>query len=80
MRKALHAILDSPWAHLVVAIMMVLSGIAEVIDGIGDVTKTNVGAHHGIILFGATEILKALLRIYEGLEKVERAVDRDNGE
>lgn len=59
----------NPWLRLLAALVLLLSGVAEAVEVVGE--ELSVGVHHGAIAYGAAGVLKALPSALEGLMKVQ---------
>ena len=66
-----HAFVDHPWTNLLVAAVLIATSIAEAGESMIEPLLTgDIGAHHGMLVFGVTQFLKTLPEIIEGLERV----------
>jgi len=63
-------IVQSPFVNLLAGVILVITAGAEVIENWG---TFEIGAHHGVAIFGLLQILKALPEVMEGLEEIEKA-------
>jgi hypothetical protein len=78
MRERLTALLHHPWTHAVMGVMLVLSGIGEVLEPFMDSVEgneMNVGAHHGVTLFGLYSVLQALTKLTDGVKDMSEGVE-----
>ncbi|MBN1209867.1 MAG: hypothetical protein JXB05_33765 [Myxococcaceae bacterium] len=84
MRERLAAVLHHPWTHAVMGVLLVASGIGEVLEPFLDGVEGNeatLGAHHGVTLFGVYTILQALTKLTDGVKDVGEGLEklRDRG-
>ena len=59
----LHLIASSRYVRLIVALILVITAGNEVYHSFAD-----IGAHHGLLVFGIFQILQALADIFEAVE------------
>jgi hypothetical protein len=73
MRERLSAVLHHPWTQALMGLLIVLSGIGEVLEPFMDNVagnETTIGSQHGVILFGIYTLLQALTRLTDGVKEV----------
>ncbi len=60
-----------PVTTFAMALILIATGVAEAWETIErDIAETNVGAHHGVALFGLISLISVLPDIFEGLERL----------
>ncbi|MGF1455266.1 MAG: hypothetical protein ACFB6R_07795 [Alphaproteobacteria bacterium] len=65
-------LLRQPSTSMVVGIMLVLTGLGEVVSTVfEEIDGVNLKSEHGLILFGLFQVSRALLDIADGVERVE---------
>ena len=72
-------VVSNPWLNLAVSLVLIISGTMEALDikqHPGGYTE--IGAHHGIILFGITQFFKVLPDLFEGVEYLEKAAEKES--
>lgn len=63
--------LDNPYVNLFVAATLLYSGLAEGWETLqDDLTRLDVKAHHGIMLYGLYKMFRAIPDLFEGVERV----------
>ncbi|MCB9398943.1 MAG: hypothetical protein H6510_14110 [Acidobacteria bacterium] len=75
--RMLRKIVSNPWLNLAVSLVLIISGTMEALDlkqHPGGYSE--IGVHHGIILFGLTQVLKVLPELFEGVEYLEKAAEK----
>ena len=73
--EALRAWTENPYVNLVVALVLVITGVQEAWDTLGvDLASLNFGVHHGAIVYGLLHALKTLPDIVEGAERLKLRV------
>lgn len=74
--RLLHRIADSPWLNIFAGAILLISGMLEMADTMAvAVLGTPLGAEHGLAVFGALQMLKALPDALKGLKFVEEGED-----
>lgn len=69
-------LIRNPIVTMVIGLLMVICGLFEAIETTFEkFLGFNIGAHHGIILFGSIQVLYALLLMVEGLENIGVAAE-----
>jgi len=69
--EAFKNFINSPYLDMLVGVIILISGLLEAYDTLyKDIFTTNFGAHHGMIVLGCFQILKALPSILAGLKKL----------
>ena len=63
--------MGNPYANLLVGIILVSSTFIEVWESVHEDTL-KLGTHHGVMLFGIVQTLKALPDIMEGLDSINK--------
>lgn len=72
----LKGIIRAPQVTLVIGILMVVCGFFEAVETtIERFLDHDIGAHHGIILFGLIQVLYAFILMIEGVENMGTAVE-----
>jgi hypothetical protein len=85
MGKRLHALVHHPFFTACMGLLLVASGVGEVLEPFMDDIQGNeaqLGAHHGVTLFGVYTLLQAIGAFLSGAEDIEKgahAVGRLNG-
>lgn len=70
MAKALLNILKSRYMNMIVGIILIFCGIMEITEtALEAFLHVEVGAHHGVIIFGLQQVLISITEIIEGAEK-----------
>ena len=60
-----------PLTTFAMALILIATGVAEAWETIErDIAEANVGAHHGVALFGLVSLIGVLPDIFEGLERL----------
>lgn len=60
-----------PLTTFAMALILIATGVAEAWETIErDIAEANVGAHHGVALFGFVSLIGVLPDIFEGLERL----------
>ena len=69
--------MDHPITHLLVGLILILTGLAETFHSLTEEGRAfRVAAHHGIIILGVFQVLQCLPHIFEGLEKWVQALEK----
>ncbi len=67
----LRKFISHPWLSLLVAIILLLSGLSEGWETLHeDFINADLKAHHGVIVYGFYAMLKSLPDVFEGLERL----------
>ena len=69
--KMIRKLVDNPYLNLLVGIVLISSSFMEVWESVHEDT-IKLGTHHGVMLFGIIQTLKALPDIFESLESLEK--------
>ena len=69
--KMIRKLVDNPYANLLVGIILISSSFMEVWQSFQEDT-IKLGTHHGVMLLGITQTLKALPDIMDSLENLEK--------
>ncbi len=74
-QRGLKKFLESPKTSLAIGIMLLAAGIFEATETmiekvVEELLGFDIGAHHGVMIFGLSHILLAVVHILEGLEHV----------
>ena len=73
MLNKLRTILDHPYANLLVALILILTSLAERWETLQEnLVKLDVAAHHGVLLFGVFNLLKTIPLLFEAADRVSR--------
>lgn len=64
----LRKLVSSPLLNLIVAVILLYSGLAESWHEIQEMEGFRFGVHHGVILYSLMQILKTLPDLFEGME------------
>ncbi|MCH9806643.1 MAG: hypothetical protein K0U74_02830 [Alphaproteobacteria bacterium] len=65
------SITSHPLTTLATALILIATGAAEAWETIErDVAQANVGAHHGVLIFGLVSLIGVIPDIIEGLERL----------
>jgi hypothetical protein len=71
------AVMDHPAIHLLVGLILILTGIVETYHSLTDESRAfRVAAHHGIMVLGLFQVLQSLPSIIEGLRKWLQALEK----
>ena len=66
-----HAFVDHPATNLIVAAILIATSVAEAGESILEpLVAGEIGAHHGMLVFGLTQFLRTLPEVIEGLERL----------
>ncbi len=66
----------NPLTQLVVGLILVGSGIAEVVYDLANTDKTwQIGVHHGVIVFGLLQVLQNIPPMVDGIERWIEAIE-----
>lgn len=69
LRKKLRKIIRSPYFSVGLGVMLLLCGVLEAVETVlEDFMEIEVRTHHGLILYGIGQIMKALTDVFEGTE------------
>lgn len=75
--QKLRHFVEHPATNLIVGIVLFMTGFIEAYDTFyEDITEANLGAHHGMMLFGVMNILSSIPDIIEGLHKSTRYFEK----
>ena len=71
--KRLRTTLDHPYANLLVAVILIVTSLAEGWETLqDDLIHLDIAAHHGVLLFGVFSLLKVIPELVEALERASR--------
>ncbi|MBF0189226.1 MAG: hypothetical protein HQL50_14985 [Magnetococcales bacterium] len=70
--QALRKLMASPWLHILLGLILLVSAGMEIRDDIQNAVQ-GVKAHHGVFVFGLFHILKTLPDIFEGIEDIQKS-------
>lgn len=68
------AVATNPFLRLLAALVLMSTGLYEVLAGIGE--DLEIGVHHGALLYGGLAVLRALPEAMEGLGIVAEVHER----
>jgi hypothetical protein len=69
--------MDHPGTHLLVGLILIVTGALEAYDHIAEESRGfRVAAHHGIIILGLFQVLQSLPHLIEGLERWFQAFEK----
>lgn len=69
--KTFHALLKHPWTTLIVGLILIGTSGWEVYEAFHEETEQmKIGGHHGVLIYGIFQSLKAIPEIFEGAEQV----------
>jgi hypothetical protein len=71
------AIVKNPKLNILVGLAMAGSAAFEVIEPFLSGDAASLGAEHGMVLFGLVHTAKSLVELFEGMEKIEGAVEQE---
>jgi hypothetical protein len=75
--RRFRAVMDHPGTHLVVGLILIVTGALEAHDHFTDESRGfRVAAHHGIIVLGLFQVLQCLPHVIAGLEKWFEAFEK----
>ena len=73
-RTRLKKIIDNPIASFIIGLMLIHSFLSEVSPGLLEILRISwLESHHGVGVFGFWHVLKAMLDLFEGKERLWRA-------
>lgn len=64
---------ENRWTRLVVALVVLGTGLSETVHDLESVGSLVVGAHHGMVVLGLMHLLRTLPEVVEGFDKLEEA-------
>jgi len=64
----LRKLVSNPYLNLLVAVVLLYSGLSESWHEIQEIEEFRFGVHHGIIIYSLLQILKTLPEVFEGME------------
>ncbi len=74
--RRLKRFLDSPYVHLGIGVILLLTSLSEAWETLGeDLKGFQLGAHHGLGLFGIFYVLKSLVEVLERLVEASEAAE-----
>jgi hypothetical protein len=71
-RRVVRTIVENPYLNILVGVIFLLSGIAEVVSEWKEIEELKLGVHHGAVLFAIMHILKTFPDFFESLEYIEK--------
>lgn len=71
-KKILKIVTEHPFVNIVVALVLLYSGVSETLHEFKEMQEFKVGVHHGVIFFAVLHLLKSLHEVIEGLEYVSK--------
>ena len=75
--RKLKAFAQHPTTQLAAGLVLVISGMAEVIYDLMSVEHSfRLGVHHGVLLFGLVQVLGSFPEFIEGMERTFEAMDK----
>ena len=75
--KRLRAFVKHPATQLVSGLVLVVSGLAEVIYDVMSAEQSyRLGVHHGVLLFGLVQVLGSLPELIEGIDRTVEAIEQ----
>ena len=72
---AMHRTVEHPGTNLTIALLLVVSAVSEV-TGLYE----ELQSHHGVLVYGIAQGLKALPELFEGLRKIIHGHETDEPE
>jgi len=72
MRQMIKNFIDNPIVLLVIGILLMLTSVGEVIEGLNELS---LGTHHGVFIWGAFQVMSAIPHFIEGLENIVKPSD-----
>ena len=81
LRKRIHRLLSHAFFKIGMGLVLVGSSMAEVVAPWldGSLAK-DLGAEHGVLLFGLTHVMKSVLDLFEGADDIREAARGTVGE
>lgn len=77
--KFFRQILEHPVTDILVAIILIGTGIAEGWETFfDDIVTFDIGVHHGVLLYGVVSLLKSILELFEGVERMHKISKQPN--
>ncbi len=81
--KVVAAIVNHVATRITMSLVLVIAGANEVVQDLGrDFSWQRIGAHHGVIVFGLFQLMRAVVEITEGLrvatEEADEAEDEES--
>src|SRR5262245_32772823 len=74
--QKLKAVVTHPWTQLLTGAALLASGVSGVyIDFVDAEHSFRLGAHHGVLVLGLTQVLGSLPELVDGLERTFKAAD-----
>jgi hypothetical protein len=71
------ALVDHPTTHLLVGLVLVITGFVEAYDGfMAEGQGWRLRAHHAIMILGVFQVCQCLPHLIEGLERWLRALEK----
>jgi len=75
----LRLFVQNPLTQLISGLILVGTGLAEVIEDLASTARTwRIGAHHGVIIFGLLQVLQNIPLVVDGMERWFRATESDD--
>ena len=72
--RAMFRLLEHPATQLTVAAILIVTSCVEGFDTLwNDLVGRNIGAHHGVFVFGAMSFLKTIPELLEGVDRARNA-------
>ena len=67
-------LLTNPWCELAMGLVLVVTGGYEIVAELRGSDPAQLGAHHGVTLYGTMVVLRALAHGIEGVRKADNAL------
>ena len=64
-----------PSTNFVVGVVLIVSGLADVLEDLRNGAGFELAVHHGVVVYGLFKVLTAIAHVLEGLEKSLRPYD-----
>ena len=72
--QSMRRLLDSPYVSLAVGVLMLIGGLTDIWDTLGeDLLTLRLRGLHGVAIFGLVKGLHAILECFDGLDRINRS-------
>ena len=73
-RARMLKLMHHPLVPLSVGLLLLGSSISDVLEPLTDAATFEIGSAHGLLILGLTTAVKALLDLFEGIEKLDHTL------
>jgi len=81
MFRKIENLISSPTSKLIQAVIVALASLVEIFRiSTGDILGVDIGAHHGLAVFGILQVITALGELVEKNEKFHEAIEKVKGQ